>query len=444
MVLLYLNLLRMNLMLISFKIGNFLVFNSPVELEMLPAKIRKHKEHILKGKAPVLNSAVLYGANAAGKSNFLEALRRLVTVVRNHGDTGDLVMYYNIHQFSEDDIATFEIKFQSDKRIYSYYIAVRKDESVFEESLKILNSKLEEKDIIFKRSEDNHVEYNENLDKINWYKYRTCLKTTLLLSKLKDDGILEQPKLLGQNLFKEVYDFFNNFSFYFQSFIEERKFSAGVQNKEGYQKFLLDLLKNADLGINELKWEKLDDATLKIVKIMNTRFISFEGKDTFFVTSYGNELIQITVKDKQISAYTLSTIHNQKPFKMLQESRGTQKIIELSLLFYQALELNKKVLIIDEFDSSVHPILVKHLLKTILPKLKEKSSQLIISLHDTALLTQEIWRNDEVWFVEKRVDGSSDLYSLQQFAPRFDKKLSNDYMHGKYGAIPILSKGIIK
>jgi AAA15 family ATPase/GTPase len=63
-------------------------------------------------------------------------------------------------------------------------------------------------------------------------------------------------------------------------------------------------------------------------------------------------------------------------------------------------------------------------------------SQLIVTLHDTNLMTHDIWRADEIWFAEKRVDGSSDLYSLYQFTPRFDKRLEKGYRQGLYGAMP--------
>lgn len=66
--------------------------------------------------------------------------------------------------------------------------------------------------------------------------------------------------------------------------------------------------------------------------------------------------------------------------------------------------------------------------------------QLIVSLHDLNLMDQALWRTDEIWYTEKRVDGSSDLYSLYQFKPRFDIKLQNGYMQGKYGAVPMIGE----
>jgi AAA15 family ATPase/GTPase len=68
----------------------------------------------------------------------------------------------------------------------------------------------------------------------------------------------------------------------------------------------------------------------------------------------------------------------------------------------------------------------------------DNKGQLIVTLHDLNLMTQEIWRTDEIWFAEKRQDGSTDLYSLYQFSPRFDKNLQKGYMQGKYGAIPMI------
>ena len=62
------------------------------------------------------------------------------------------------------------------------------------------------------------------------------------------------------------------------------------------------------------------------------------------------------------------------------------------------------------------------------------------TLHDLNLMTNELWRSDEIWFTEKRVDGSTDMYSLYQFKPRFDKNLRKGYMQGKYGAIPMIGE----
>ena len=83
----------------------------------------------------------------------------------------------------------------------------------------------------------------------------------------------------------------------------------------------------------------------------------------------------------------------------------------------------------------MHSFLTYHVLKKIM-EMPNVRSQIIVTAHDTTLMDHEIWRTDEVWFAEKRMDGSSDIYSLYQYTPRFDKKLEKGYRQGLYGAIP--------
>lgn len=105
------------------------------------------------------------------------------------------------------------------------------------------------------------------------------------------------------------------------------------------------------------------------------------------------------------------------------------------MAFYLVKTTNS-IALIDELDSSLHPVMVRYLLQNCMEP--EQQSQLITTLHNINLLSQELWRVDQIWFAEKSIDGRSKLYSLQQFAPRFDKNVLKDYLHGAYGAVPAL------
>ena len=94
------------------------------------------------------------------------------------------------------------------------------------------------------------------------------------------------------------------------------------------------------------------------------------------------------------------------------------------------------MLLLDEFDNLFHPFLSKVLLKSLLNN--PMGGQIIAVLHNTLLLSHDIWRVDEIWFTEKDSDGSSRLYPLTDINPRFDKDLEKDYINGRYGAVPFL------
>ena len=142
-------------------------------------------------------------------------------------------------------------------------------------------------------------------------------------------------------------------------------------------------------------------------------------------------------KDKSgISGEEFRLQHNGVSLRAESESGGTVRLIQLSPMLYQ-LYKGCGTWFIDEADCHMHPVLMRHLLKSFMGR-KSDGAQLVVTLHDTNLMSHDIWRTDEIWFAEKRVDGSSDLYSLYQFQPRHDKNLEKGYLQGLYGALPCL------
>ena len=98
----------------------------------------------------------------------------------------------------------------------------------------------------------------------------------------------------------------------------------------------------------------------------------------------------------------------------------------------------EKVFIIDELDRSLHPILSYRLLEHFLSNRPKNPSQLIVTTHESGLLDLGLLRRDEIWFIERDPDGASAVYSLEEFAPRYDKNIRKDYLLGRFGAIPMI------
>jgi len=117
---------------------------------------------------------------------------------------------------------------------------------------------------------------------------------------------------------------------------------------------------------------------------------------------------------------------------MDEESDGTLRIIDLIPWLFSG----NKVSLVDELDRSLHPALSYRLLELFLEK--PSTTQLIVTTHESHLLTSDLLRRDEVWFVEKDREGASKLYSLEDFAPRKDKDIRKGYLQGRYGAIPVM------
>ena len=128
------------------------------------------------------------------------------------------------------------------------------------------------------------------------------------------------------------------------------------------------------------------------------------------------------------------------------ESEGTKKVIEMSGPLFDTLN-SGKILIIDELDAKLHPLLTRNIVLLFMdPTINKFGAQLIFATHDTNLLDLEIIRRDQIWFTEKNYIESTDIYSLVEFKDdegnkiRNDRDIKRDYIRGRYGAIPFIGK----
>jgi AAA15 family ATPase/GTPase len=123
---------------------------------------------------------------------------------------------------------------------------------------------------------------------------------------------------------------------------------------------------------------------------------------------------------------------------MSQESAGTQALFMTAGAWLNVLR-NGEVLLFDEIDTSLHPLLTRFLVQQFhSEETNPNHAQLIFSTHDTTLLSQAIFRRDQVWFVEKGDDNATRLFPLTDFKPRNDEALERSYLRGRYGALPVL------
>ena len=121
------------------------------------------------------------------------------------------------------------------------------------------------------------------------------------------------------------------------------------------------------------------------------------------------------------------------------ESFGTLRLLGYAAPLLDALE-NGKLIVVDEFDTSLHPLLTRFILRMLhSPLLSKKGAQMWMTTHDTSLLDPHLLRRDQVWFVEKKKDQSTELYALMEFSPRKNEAIERGYLQGRYGAIPFLS-----
>ena len=129
----------------------------------------------------------------------------------------------------------------------------------------------------------------------------------------------------------------------------------------------------------------------------------------------------------------------QYPLLLTQESQGTQRFFSRIGSWIQALETGG-VLIVDEIEASLHPLLTRHLIETIQDKsINRNQAQLIFTTHDVGLLDQNLLRRDQIWFAQKdEKTAETEIYALTDFSPRKSENISKGYLQGRYGAIPFI------
>jgi uncharacterized protein len=201
-------------------------------------------------------------------------------------------------------------------------------------------------------------------------------------------------------------------------------FNMGITGLVSEKKTLEDFFEKDNYNKLDELVKKLEDSPLKMVGLR---------------TNKGAELIIVKEEDK-IFVKQLKiqhTGHNMSvSFDVEEESEGTIRLLDLTPAFKDVFSKNK-VFVIDEIERSIHPSLIKELIRKFSMDDKSKG-QLIFTTHESNLLDQDIFRTDEIWFAEKDKNGSTDLYSLSKFKEHKTLDIQKGYLNGRYGSIPFL------
>lgn len=444
-------------MLIRFVVSNFMSFKDETEFNMLPSKgngSRRLTSHIKKTKSgvEVLKTAAIYGANAAGKSNLVRAIAFLKSMIIN--DVELLVPLSKRFRLDkaclEDKPSTFRIEYEYQGIHFDYAVEIFKGK-IKEEWLYLINSvKKNKEELLFKRSNNEvefgayfknkkDIEFAEKFMKKQLKDNNTVLKTCYLL--LESDTILDK---ISEAFFKLHLVFPNSINI---GFTKSVLLGLGAKKLDFANKILL----NSKTGIEKIVLRKVDSDLffgLDDVNQKNSLIDELENKIQNDNDNKKGKAIVFTYRDKYYSlvkennnyfVFILCAKHENSDFTFdfHEESDGTNRLFELAPAFEELLNENDFVYIVDELERSMHPLLAKELLKTY--SLNSKTnSQLIFTTHESHLLDDELLRRDEIWFTEKKSDGSTEFYPLSNFNPRGDKVLERGYLEGRYGGIPFL------
>lgn len=395
-------------MIIQFSTGNFLSFKEQSALSLVASTLKDIQvsaEDILfnVGEAglTLMKSAVLYGANASGKSNFIKAFEFFKWYVINSSkdiQAGERVNVesFRLNALTADKPSYFEAIFCDEENQYRYGFEAD-NTLVHTEWLYQKGNKKRAKEVeLFYRKKDCFDIHPKFVVGKEVAGKKMVRANALLLSVAAQFNDPIAVSIVG---------WLNDTTIISGSNDEKIWNTATLQLDDMKMKRrIIEFSRYADLGIDSI--EKVDNTII-------SKHTQYDDE--------GNEIKSVTF-----------------PFRK-NESEGTIKYFSLAYPIIDALD-NGKRLIIDEFDSKMHPLLTCRIIALFNSKeTNPKNAQLIFTTHDTNLLSANIFRRDQIWFTQKDRYGATELYSLAEYKVRNDASFEKDYLSGKYGAIPIIA-----
>ena len=415
-------------MLIQFTVENFLSIRDKVYLSLEPSKDSEHLENLItKGDYNAVTSAAIYGANASGKTSLFKAITTALIMLRNSNNiqvTDRLpVIPFKFDSESKNKPTSFEFTFiASDDKKYIYGFSATA-EKIVEEYLYCYNSA--KPTLIFDLREGEEPKYNRAYKGKLETAYQMNTPNKLFLATATTWNV-ECTKIPFEWL-AEYIDTFTEVMDLSGVAIEKYRTDENRQ----YIDFTKDLLKQADINISSIEVdakEVVGGAVLPIQIMVQGKMIPpNEGKRYEVEITTGHTIVDENGTQKEYS------------LKLQEESLGTQLLFFYGPLLKDAFEKGK-TLILDEIDKSMHPSLVKFIMNLFRdPDINKAGAQLIVTTHETGILTLDMFRRDQIYFTEKDSrTGVTDLYSLDEFSVRKTENIEKGYLMGRYGAIPFL------
>ena len=440
-------------MLVKLSVDNFMSFDKETEFTMIPSnRTTKKKEHKIKIKSTsLLKYAVIYGANAAGKSNLVEVFNFIQYCVMKSMPAKSATMFCKTKEENSKRNSNFEIQFTLDGKFYAYGFSVYLQENkIVSEWLYELYQNGSAK-TLFERENGKKPMLGEGivLGNFDETKMQTYLDDFDENSNILFLSFMNRGKKYDKNskiiFLKDVFEWitesldvctphtsFNSFEYYYDN--------------ESLAK-INELIKTFDTGITKISIEEItqdefrkelpkpiydeimEDIKKKIEDDNIRDFeVSMKSPDSFF------NLEIINGSELKITTIKLTHGNSCYSFDFHEESDGTRRVFELLDILLNKSE--NKVYVIDEMERSLHPKLTSRFIELFNEMHPGQKIQLIFTTHESAIMDQNLFRRDEIWFVERDKDNSSNIYSLDKFKERYDKKLSKAYLEGRYGAIP--------
>ena len=414
-------------MLIDFKVKNYRSIKNEQTLSMVSSKQNEHVEtHTFETSDPshmrLLKTSAIYGANAAGKSNIIKALQvmqEMVVYSASKYQRGDKlpVKPFLFDAISKDEPTEFEVYFMAEGVRYQYGFSATQDRIVEEWLYASPKSRAQS---WFGRALN-----KESLEASYEWQFgdKFTGKRQLWQESTRDNALfLSTAVHLNSDQLKPVFDWFDKTLRITGVGGWDPKFTMKLCQEENYKNEVLEFLHTADMDIEDIE---IEDNTYDRNKTAHG--VGLAG--SLAAISQGKNLLNVKMWHKDNSG-------NKVALDLKDESDGTQKLFAFIGPWLDSLEKGH-VLLIDELHDNFHPLMVKFLVDLFHSNVTNKSNaQLVFTTHETSILSQDVFRRDQIWFCEKK-NKATELYSLVEFKPRKGvTDLEKGYLSGRYGALP--------
>lgn len=380
-------------MILEFRLGNIFSFRDEITLDLQAAKIQTEKGKALNGNlfdiagGQALKSISIFGANASGKSNVIKGIITCIDMIRS-SHTYNEGTIFSVVPFKFDGYdqkpSSFFVRFILNEIEYEYSFTMTRTEILTEQLYYYPKGR---RSLVFSRDE------TKGEDKKNIYEFKQVIKRPMdvATNTSRKSLFISRASQMDRDIAKRVYRFFSE-----DIVLDYKESAMPIENFIKNQKEnILEILNTADCDIVDIK-------------------------------NQGN---------------SLKTFHRSNPNITFdfdtEESEGTKTLFQMMLSMIDIIR-NGRTLLIDEIETSLHPHLVEYIINLFNNSV---NAQLIYTTHNTHLLNTDFQRRDQVYFVNKRIDGCSDLYSLydfKDFRDTFD--MEKAYLQGRFDAIPFLQK----
>jgi len=405
-------------MVLEIRLSNFFSIKDEIVLDLRAANSKSQKVQTLQANTiaykdeQILKSVAIYGANASGKSNIIKAIRTCCLIILlSHNNNENTLFGFTPFKFENysQRPSKFFIRFVMNEVEYEYSFSLTQTEIITEELYYYPNGRRAK---VFTRDE------NQGKAKNIIYNFGSVIRKPMDVAENTSRKTLyiSRASQMDRDIAKDIFNFFGStFILNYLSYNANEVEKLYKDNRDT----LLKALKIADSDIVNVSMRKM----------------AHPGKNVTFDFDKNQASLQDTIMEQLIFS-TFHKVNDKIAFDFAKdESSGTQALFFIMLSVIDIVK-NNKILLIDEIETSLHSKIVEYIVELFHAS---SSAQIIYTTHNTNLLNLNKLRKDQIYFVNKRDDGSSDLYSLFDYKDfRDTMDVEKAYLQGRFDAIPYI------